>query len=1210
MFSGFISSIFSGIFSFLFSTGLWTFLGLLVLSYLIWVIGPSLAINQWYPLESADVRMYVIIAIFSIWLLRIIWRKWREGRLNAQLLGKLRKPVKNANLESLPEKERAELRVLNERFDEAINLLRNVRFEGSQKTPVLSLFSKQHLYQLPWYVFIGAPGSGKTTALINSGLNFPLADKFGKVALKGVGGTRNCDWWFTDDAVLLDTAGRYTTHESDPVNDEEEWNGFLSLLAKYRGRQPINGVMLTVSVADLLSSNDTDRVQHAAVLRRRLQELREQLGIQFPVYVLVTKVDLLSGFEAYFNAFNRQDLEQVWGFTFPYEQSQEPGFNLLDAYNTEYELLKQRLFSAMPDIMGSEPDEQKRALAYLLPQQFASLQSILGYFLSDVFSSSRFESTVLPRGVYFTSGTQGGATFDQVTEPLKKHLKIEGIQADQAHLPAEAGKSYFLHNLLKDVVFRESGLAGLNLKWEKRYRTMQWTGYGTMATLTVLCILAWLNSYRNNVSYLEYVGNKLPGFTKLSQDIKITQSGDVLGLMPFMNATQDLPDGPDFKPDDAPFSYGFGLYQGYKIQAAAGTVYTDTLKQALLPQVAHQIERALMQADPNDLERSYEALRAYLMLYDTSRYDPVFLKTWVLGLMQERLPADYTRVEYQRLGNHIDNLLGNGVQASPFQKNEELLQRVRANLDRHSLPVRVYSRMQRLLSSSDIKPSTLISLGGAEATSVFQRLSGQPLNEGIPGLYSYNGYWNIFNKRLEDVALKLGQDDEWILEIKAGREDDRRKKVIEDVKRLYFNDYVKHWDNYLADVSLRKPASLIESIEVARSLSSSNSPLVKYVKAVAYETTLLREDANNQRSFVDKAKERVSSSTQSLEQMFGPVGLDNAIRQDASPDKLEEMVDRHFVKYRELATSSGQGVPVPIEGTIALLNELYTYLTAADTALRSQSPLPPAGVISKLQAESGRLPEAIGAMLNVLTLQASSELSSIQQEKMGEDVNALLGSFCRRAIAGRYPFANSSKDVAPNDFARFFGPQQMLDQFFQQNLRHLVDVSGSRLRFKPGIDGSKGDVANYLGSFERGNVIRDVYFSAGRPDPSFRVSIRPLDMDPEITQFIMDVDGQSVIYSHGPQVGTTVEWPGKRGSNQVSISLMPQTGVSGLSSSGPWALNRMLDKASIRQGKSPEVTIATFSIGGRSVTLELTAYSAKSPFRLAEMRGFSCPGKG
>ncbi len=141
-------------------------------------------------------------------------------------------------------------------------------------------------------------GSGKTTALANSGLQFPLADRFGKTALRGIGGTRNCDWWFTNEAVLLDTAGRYTTQESEQVQDAGEWLEFINLLRKYRRRQPINGVIITISISDLLSQSAEASRQQAVNLRQRLSELHEQLGIRFPVYVMVTKADLLKGFRA------------------------------------------------------------------------------------------------------------------------------------------------------------------------------------------------------------------------------------------------------------------------------------------------------------------------------------------------------------------------------------------------------------------------------------------------------------------------------------------------------------------------------------------------------------------------------------------------------------------------------------------------------------------------------------------------------------------------------------------------------------------------------------------------------------------------------------------------------------------------------------------------------------------------------------------------
>ena len=151
------------------------------------------------------------------------------------------------------------------------------------------------LYELPWYVMIGPPGAGKTTAIVNSGLQFPLAEDFGKSAIGGVGGTRNCDWWFTDNAVLIDTAGRYTTQESDADADNAAWLGFLNLLKKHRIRQPINGAMIAISLSDLSLQDETTQKGHALAVRRRLAELREKLGVRFPVYVLFTKADMIAG---------------------------------------------------------------------------------------------------------------------------------------------------------------------------------------------------------------------------------------------------------------------------------------------------------------------------------------------------------------------------------------------------------------------------------------------------------------------------------------------------------------------------------------------------------------------------------------------------------------------------------------------------------------------------------------------------------------------------------------------------------------------------------------------------------------------------------------------------------------------------------------------------------------------------------------------------
>ncbi|MDX3905819.1 MAG: type VI secretion system membrane subunit TssM [Pigmentiphaga sp.] len=1196
--------------NFLLSRGLWNFLGLLALAVLIWAAGPLVAIGDIRPLESRTSRIALIAAIFTIWLVRLAWRKWREGRLNAQLLGQLSRPARTEE-NSTTQPPASELRELEERFAEAADLLKKTRFHN-QSVPLFERFSRQYLYQLPWYVFIGAPGSGKTTALVNSGLEFPLADRFGKMAFRGVGGTRNCDWWFTNDAVLLDTAGRYTTHESDRVGDEREWQGFLGLLRKFRGRQPINGAILTISVADLLTASEAERAQHAAVLRRRLQELRTGLGIQFPIYVLVTKMDLLSGFEEYFSDFSREELAQVWGFTFEMERVNSPDFDLLQAFHDEYELLHRRLNDALPDLLAEQADPAKRALSYLLPQQFAGLRYMLARFLSDIFGRSRFEEALSVRGVYFTSGTQGGEMLDPAMGGIKRYLGVAGAAPKAVALvPGEHGRSYFLKHVLQKVIFEEAGLAGRNLRWERRNRLVHWAGYATAAVLLAALAAGWLNSYRNNARYLDEVAAKIPPLQQLGAELAAGGDNRLGDVLPFLSRIWELPRSERFDIDAPPLSYGLGLYQGDKIHAAARGVYQRGLDQTLAHHVARRIENALRNAPPNDLEYTYEALRAYLMLYDAGRYDGDFMLTWVLSDLLRTMPAGYTRQQYDTLHLHLSNLLRDKVLKSPFVYDENLVQQQRERLASYSPAERAYSRLRRILMRMPMDEFSVSSMAGPQAASVFRRTSGRPITEGVPGLFSYRGYWDLLNPRVDEIVARMRRDDAWVLGLEAPVEaaKEEHARFVASVKRLYFNDYIKQWDAYLGDLSLRKAATLLESIQVARTLSASDSPLIRLANEVAQQTTLLRDSDSTERSLVDRARERVRGTADALEQMFGPVGPPTASAAPAE-DKPEAVVDRHFEPWRRLVTEGTSGQP-PVAGTVALINELYTFLTSADAALRSSTEPPASEVVTKLRVEASRLPGPLNGVVNELSLSSANNVSGRYRASLEGNVASTIGLSCRQTLEGRYPFARrSQRDVAYNDLARLFGPGAAMDQFFQNNLASQVDTLGASWRFKPGIEGGGGTRSAYLDAFQRASVIRDVYFSGGKQTPSFSVSIKPLEMDPGISQMTLDVDGQIIRYAHGPQVATTVQWPGPRGGTQVRLQLTPQVSASGIATEGPWALNRFVDRAALAPGRSPEIVVATFDLDGRKVALEIAAHSVKSPFRLPEMEGFRCPGGG
>jgi type VI secretion system protein ImpL len=535
------------LFGWLFHPLLLAILGLLAASLIVWFVGPLIAIDRYRPLESETVRWILIGVMVFVWVAKKIWG-FVKGRLrNARLMDGLAKSAPPPP--QAPTAGQAEVAALDQRFQDAIAVLKQVRLAAAGKRPdlgdLLALSGRQYLYQLPWYLFIGAPGSGKTTALINSGLSFPLAEKFGTASIRGVGGTRNCDWWFTDEAVLLDTAGRYTTQESDREADAGAWQGFLQLLKKSRPRRPINGVMLTLSVADLLQQSPTEREAHASAVRTRLQELHEQFQTRFPIYLLVTKADLLAGFNEFFATLGKEERAQVWGMTFAHrdDAKQAPTAPLAAEFATEFDALQTRLIDRVLERMHAERDPAQRALIHAFPQQFGNLKLLLGEFLERVFAASKFEQAPLLRGVYFTSGTQEGNPIDRVMGALARSLGLERRLVPPA---AASGRSYFITTLLRQVIFAEQGLAGTNLRWERRRTLLQWGAYALAALLLVGAAGAWFVSYTRNRAYVAEVEARLPVIKQQVEALpSAAGSTDVVGLLPLLNSVRDLAALPD-----------------------------------------------------------------------------------------------------------------------------------------------------------------------------------------------------------------------------------------------------------------------------------------------------------------------------------------------------------------------------------------------------------------------------------------------------------------------------------------------------------------------------------------------------------------------------------------------------------------------------------------------------------------------------------------
>ncbi|MFT6388049.1 MAG: type VI secretion system protein ImpL, partial [Cellvibrionaceae bacterium] len=300
-------------------------IGLTLLSLLIWFGGPHIKFGDGNtaPLASQVIRLACIMVLLVLWGLNNLRVQVQNNKHNNDLVDDLQDNQAEIQQGATSDQAAEEFHLIDQRFAQALSTLKKLKFKGRGR--------KKALYELPWYIIVGPPGAGKTTALVNSSLDFPLAEQFGKAALQGVGGTRNCDWWFTNEAVLVDTAGRYTTQDSHRVVDSSAWQGFLNLLKRNRRRRPINGVIVAISLHDLLIQTEEERIQHAKIIRSRLDELMEKLEIRFPIYLMFTKADLVSGFSEFFEDLGKEECEQVWGVSLPNapKVSQSPDFDYL-----------------------------------------------------------------------------------------------------------------------------------------------------------------------------------------------------------------------------------------------------------------------------------------------------------------------------------------------------------------------------------------------------------------------------------------------------------------------------------------------------------------------------------------------------------------------------------------------------------------------------------------------------------------------------------------------------------------------------------------------------------------------------------------------------------------------------------------------------------------------------------------------------------------
>ena len=281
-----------------------------------------------------------------------------------------------------------------------------------------------------------------------------------------------------------------SSRRSQPDVDAAEWLGFLDLLKRHRGRRALNGVIVALSTDALSESDDAIRA-HGRKIRRRLAELNERLEIRLPVYLMLTKADLIRGFEAFFGGLSSSAREQVWGTTFALDAGVD-GKMVASEISILATELERRLLPRLED----EDKFAGRAEIFRFPAQVQSLSEPIQVLIDAMFGESRYEESAWLRGVYLTSATQEGAPIDQFTAALASSFGLPPRRVMPS--PRVDKRSFFLRNLLTDVIFREAGLGTFD-PLALRRRAWIWRGAAAacLAAVLVAGVMFFFSYYDN-----------------------------------------------------------------------------------------------------------------------------------------------------------------------------------------------------------------------------------------------------------------------------------------------------------------------------------------------------------------------------------------------------------------------------------------------------------------------------------------------------------------------------------------------------------------------------------------------------------------------------------------------------------------------------------------------------------------------------------------
>jgi type VI secretion system protein ImpL len=1180
-------------------------IGLFVVMSLIWFAGPAAGLSR-VTLRLAVIGAIILFALV-IWIVRRSIASQRGTKLQDELSGQDDDKTQSKKLE---------IQLLKEKMNDAIESLKSselgARYRGNAA-----------LYALPWYMIIGDSAAGKSTLLRQSGLQFPYASE-DDIHIKGYAGTRNCDWWFSDQAVFLDTAGRYTTEDGD----RDEWMAFLGMLRKHRKKMPINGVIVAVSLAEILTRDNQGVDGHVKIIRNRISELIQQLGLVFPIYLVFTKSDLLHGFEAFFEDLSEQERNQVWG-AYLYDVQ---GINndVSDLFESNLNKLYARLCDMRLRKVSMQRKLNRKSELFDFPSQFIAAAEKLTEFINLLFKDNPYQETPQFAGVYFTSATQEGTPIERVIGNLRQSF---GFSKSEEESECGTQRPFFIKNLFTEVIFQLQGGARANRKrltWDKSLRSA--------AVVLALVIvgggyLLLSGSYATN-SYLLNQGVSLAkAVTRDVIDANSTLKQRYASVVELHRHMQSLAK----IDEDLPWVKQVALYRANEQGVHIAKIVDQSLYRAYWMPASNAIERQLhshsqrWQVSTEGVREKlrpsyYEALKRYLQLtrQEHFNYDVLLAATreaWRDLIFGKETPAEEDLHAIDRLSRlYLEPRKGqHDIQ---LVSDEKLISKARQQLNTMPDPDRLYALLLNKGKTQWPEQSVKNFVVGEGRAYLVSR-------ESIPGIYSSEAWYGFVKAEIATMANSFAQGD-WVLQdLPAAAGEDSEKQMAESVthealaqfsaleegrgttdgsmivngeqnqvedvvletvetdsdktlkgdvlaaylqrelRSRYFKDYAELWIKFLKSIKYQFPRDLADKSRALMHLSSFDGPIAQLSLALA-SNTLVYESRPVVKPTDDKGIAEVSPIVTLQDKQGGVTELAGVFSdlQRFSVTEGERQLSQPVTDYLEALSE----VYAEVDGLAASVDVKRDSERFAAKLLSGQSSRPnisKAWVVTTTLVNSVKKPTR-GIVKSLLSPPVNMAWSGIVGQATSElqnEWNSNVVRPYRKQISGKFPFAATGSDATLADVSEFYHPKDgILWKFVNDRLSPYLRRTSRGWVPRRWLGVGANFSWDFLNGLTQAQKITDVLYTQGDDYPNMTLFLQP-DPKTSLREMQIELNGQLFRYRNGPQVWQRFDWPGDM--DQIGARVMGVAdhghAVGELRAEGPWGLFHLLTQAKIEK---------------------------------------------